>query len=130
MLFDIGENWSVIGDNQGGDCNLIETRMGSTCLRTGLQEIWGARWDELGAKRETADTNHAERCTTCKGVQFADVYNIAIPGEQRKPYSLAVAKRFDQAGVVDWSTHSFKTDKLNVTERIVAQHGNGLDVGQ
>jgi hypothetical protein len=30
-----------------------------------------------------------------------------------------------QADAVDWSTHSFKADKLNVTQQIIAQQGNG-----
>jgi hypothetical protein len=127
MLFDIGDNWSVIGENSNGHCNLIETRMGSICLQTGLQQVWGARWDERGRRHEIGDATHAERCTTCGGIQFADVYHITLPGEERKPYSLMVAKQFDQAGVVDWSTHSFKTNTLNVTQNIIAWHGNGLD---
>jgi hypothetical protein len=130
MMFDIDQNWSTIGNYMDGGCNLIKTRQGMTCLQTGVKEIWGVRWDEEGVtRRETTDSPRAESCTasTCTGTQYADMYNIALPGEERKQYSLAVAEKFHQSGAVDWSTHTFKADKLNVTHEIIAKYGNGLD---
>jgi hypothetical protein len=64
---------------------------------------------------------------TCSSRQYADIYYITLPGEQRKPYSINVTRQFDQFEAVNWSTRSFKTDKLDVVKEIIAQYGSGLD---
>ena len=121
------------------------------CLQTGLQNIYGASW----TKNETVTTiitpmpatliPHDTRAVTsvqsvvpsiCETIQhaaatqYADVYNIALPGQQRKPYSIVVTKQFGYVDAVDWSTYTFKTDKLHIVQEIIARHGDGLDETQ
>ena len=64
---------------------------------------------------------------TCSSRQYADIYYVALPGEQRKPYSINITRQFDQFEAVNWSTRSFKTDKLDVVNEIIAQYGSGLN---
>jgi len=125
MVTDIDqdEDYSVMSGNNGsGQCDILSIQPGTLCLQTTYGDgIWGATW-----------FNPTQRAlvslpATCKSVQHADVYYIALPDEQRKPYSITVAKQFDQAGTVDWSTSSFNTDKLDVVQGIIAQHANDLD---
>lgn len=76
-------------------------------------------------KREI--TNRSGNSSHC---QIADVYFIALPGQQRKPYSVTVTQHLDDAEAIDWSTHTFKTDKLEVVQQVYAQHGDGLSKAQ
>jgi len=96
-------------------------RTGFADVQTTYDDIFGASW--------FTPTQHALVAvpTTCKSIQHADVYYIALPGEQRKPYSITVAKQFDLAGAVNWSINSFNADKLDVVQAIIAQHANDLN---
>lgn len=94
---------------------------------TGKTDIYGVWWQTtaptMPAKRSTPNTE-------CTGVQYFDIYYISLPGEERKPYSAALAEQFDRAGAVDWTTRSFKADKVNVVQGIVTQHGHGVNDAQ
>lgn len=103
-------------------CGPIKQEAGSVCLSTGSQNIYGITWGVTSQREIT-------RSSDCK-VQYPDVYHIALPGEQRKPYADTVTKLFDHAGAIDWPTHTFKSDKLSVVQQIYAQHGNGLNEAQ
>jgi hypothetical protein len=125
MVTDIDQDgdYSVMSGNNGsGQCDVLSIQPGTLCLQTTYGDgIWGATWFNP-TQRALVSLS-----ATCKSVQHADVYYIALPDEQRKPYSITVAKQFDQAGAVDWSTSSFNTDKLDVVQGIIAQHANDLD---
>ncbi|KIM71334.1 hypothetical protein PILCRDRAFT_93914 [Piloderma croceum F 1598] len=103
-------------------CNAIKQAAGSKCLSTGSQNVFGVTWG-LIRNREITNSSDCE-------VHYADVYHIALPGKQRKPYSVTVTKQLDHVGAIDWSTHTFKTDKLSVVQQIYAQHGDGLNEAQ
>jgi hypothetical protein len=122
MVTDIDQDldYSVVSDDVNGQCNTIFVQSGTLCLQTSFDNILGATWF-----RPTQRTRAAVP-TTCKAVQHADVYYISIGEEQRKPYSITLAKEFDRAGAVNWSTHSFDADKLDVVQGIIAQHTNDL----
>lgn len=38
-----------------------------------------------------------------------------------------LVKLFDHTHAIDWATRSFKTDKVDVVQEIITQHGHGLD---
>ena len=103
-------------------CEPIKQQEGSVCLSTGSQNIYGITWALLRKR----DINNNTNCQ----VHHADVYYIALPGEQRKPYDVTVVKQLDHADAIDWSTQTFNTSKLDVVESIIAQHGNGLNATQ
>jgi hypothetical protein len=88
---------------------------------TTFDNVFGASWF-----RPTQRTR-AVVPTRCTAIQHADIYYISVPGAQRKPYSITLAKEFDGAGAVNWSTHTFNADKLDVVQGIIAQHTNNLD---
>jgi hypothetical protein len=111
-----GNGVTILTDDK---CSSIKSAAGSVCLSTGLQNISGITWAPLG-KREITNSSHCQ-------VHYADVYHIALPGEQRKPYSVTVTKQLDHADAIDWSIHTFRTDKLAVFQKIFAQHGDGLN---
>ncbi|KIM88323.1 hypothetical protein PILCRDRAFT_85528 [Piloderma croceum F 1598] len=123
MVTDIDqdEGYSIMSDDDNGQCNIIFVQLGILCLQTNYDDIFGASWF-IPTQRALVALP-----ATCKTVQHADVYYIALPGEQRKPYSITVAKQFDQAGAVNWSINSFNADKLDVVQEIIAQHANDLD---
>jgi hypothetical protein len=112
--------WVTILTTNG--CEPIKQAPGSVCLSTGEKNIFGVTWAPL-RKRDTTNSSH------CR-VHYADVYDIALPGESRKPYSVKVAKQFDHADAIDWSTHTFRTGKLDVVQEIIEQHGDGLNKAQ
>lgn len=66
----------------------------------------------------------------CEGSQFPDVYHFAFPGEKQKSYDTEVAELFNKADAIEWSTHTFKADKLDVVRDIIGQHGDGLNETQ
>ena len=123
MVTDIDqdEDYSVISDDDNGQCDTIFVQLGTLCLQTTYDDIFGASWFTATQRAFVAVP------TTCKSIQHADVYYIALPGEQRKPYSITVAKQFDLAGAVDWSINSFNADKLDVVQAIISQHANDLN---
>jgi len=127
ILVDIGDNLSVlqIDTNGDGKCNPGLSGVGQVCLQTSQNNILGIAWQSPSSDVAT----HVAVRATCNS-QVADIRYVALPGEQRKPYSSNVTKLFDQAEVVNWSTHSFKTDKLDVVQELIAQHGDGLDEAQ
>jgi hypothetical protein len=88
----------------------------------GVYNIFGVFWYQVGSETPVV--------SRISGTQSADVYNLAPPGEQRKPYSAAVVDLLNQADAIDWSTHTFKVDKLSVIQEITAQHGDGLNAEQ
>ena len=124
MVTDIDqdEDYSIMSDDDNGQCNIIFVQLGTLCLQTNYDNILGASWFALTQRHSLVALP-----ATCKTVQHADVYYIALPGEQRKPYSITVAKQFDQAGAVNWSINSFNADKLDVVREIIAQHANDLN---
>jgi hypothetical protein len=123
MVTDIDqdEDYSVMSDDDNGQCDIIFIQLGTLCLQTTYDNIFGASW--------FTPTQRAlvSLPAKCESVQHADVYYIALPGEQRKPYSITVAKQFDHAGAVNWSTSSFNADKLDVVQEIIAQYANDLN---
>jgi len=62
--------------------------------------------------------------------QCHNIYFITLPDEQRKPYSINATRQFNKVDDVKQSIHSFKMDKLNVIQGIIAQYGNGVNEGQ
>jgi hypothetical protein len=120
MVTDIDQDldYSVMSDDENGQCDTILVQLGTLCLQTDLDNIFGASWF-----RPTQRTR-AVVPTTCNAAQHADVYYISKAGEQRMPYSITLAKEFDRAGAVNWSTHTFNADKLDVVQGVIAQHAN------
>jgi hypothetical protein len=123
MVIDIDQDldYSVMSDDVNGQCDIIFVQLGTLCLQTTFDNVFGASWF-----RPTQRTR-AVVPTGCTAIQHADIYYISVPGEQRKPYSITLAKEFDGAGAVNWSTHTFNADKLDVVQGIIAQHTNNLD---
>ena len=122
MDIDQDEDFSVmLDDDDSGQCNTIFVQLGTLCLQTTYDDIFGASWFTTTQRAFVAVP------TTCKSIQHADVYYIALPGEQWKPYSITVAKQFDLAGTVNWSINFFNANKLNVVQAIILQHANNLN---
>jgi hypothetical protein len=88
----------------------------------GVYNIYGVFWYQVASGTPAV--------SSINGTQNADVYNLAPPGVQRKPYSAAVVDLLNQGDAIDWSTHTFKADKLSVIQEITAQHGDGLNAEQ
>jgi hypothetical protein len=118
MVTDIDQNldYSVASGDENGQCEAIDVRLGTLCMQTYLANILGASWFR------PTQSKRAVVPTTCKTAQHADVYYISKPKEQRMPYSITLAKEFDRAGAVNWSTHTFNADKLDVVQGVIAQH--------
>jgi hypothetical protein len=66
----------------------------------------------------------------CQGLQYADVYHVAFPGQEQKPYDVAVIKKLEDAGAIDWSTQLFREDKVDVARAILEVQGDGLSDAQ
>jgi len=116
----------VLAINDNGQCLAVQYEEGSIeCLWAGKNDIYGIYW------QTTKPTGPLRRSlvTECNGVQHFDIHYISIPGEDRKPYSAAVVEQFNHADAVDWTTRSFKADKVNVVQDIIA-HGQGLNDDQ
>jgi hypothetical protein len=113
---------SGIAYRGGGGCEVIRTTPGSRCLTTRYWNIFGVFWYRLASETLAV--------SGINGTQNADVYNLALPGEQRKLYSVTVFDLLNQADAIDWSTHNFKVNKLTIIQEIIAQHGDGLDEKQ
>jgi hypothetical protein len=121
-------DYTVLAINDDGKCFWVQYQQGpNKCLATGENDIFGILW------QTTVPINDRRRSTLiaeCNATQHFDIYNIAFPGEERKPYSAALAEQFNHASAVDWTARSFKADKVNVAKDIIAQHGHGLDDAQ
>lgn len=102
-------------------CDILKTGTNGQCLFTGDADIEGVFWFSVFADAAGVSTNDT---------QNADIYNLARPGELRKPYSVTVVDLLHQADTIDWSTHTFKGDQLSVVDEITAQHGDGLNQEQ
>jgi hypothetical protein len=113
---------SGIAFRAAGGCRAIETTTGSKCLSTGFYNIFGVFWYRVASETPAV--------SGINGTQNADVYYLALPGEQRKPYSVTVVDLLNQADAIDWSTHNFEVNKLTIIQEIIAQHGDGLDEKQ
>jgi len=83
--------------------------------QVGLLDVLDVSWLSASSA-DTTDSTLVTIPTTCKSPRYADIYYVALPGEQRKPYSINATNQFDQADAVNWSTCSFKADKLDVTQ--------------
>jgi hypothetical protein len=94
-------------------------------MQTGANNIFGTYWQTTGP-----NSRRSPEPTKCNGAQHVDIYHISLPGEQRKPYSATVVEKFDDAGAVNWTTRSFKADKVNIVQRITSKYGNGLNDAQ
>jgi len=116
---------SAISTNKNGDCVLHSYTTGTSCIIAGGDPIvYGAWWYPLSSSKRDSD---ATITSQCKGSQLSDVYHFALPGEEQKPYDTRVADLFGAAGVIEWSTHTFKADKLDLVREIIVQHGDGLN---
>ncbi|KIM81840.1 hypothetical protein PILCRDRAFT_8499 [Piloderma croceum F 1598] len=126
ILLDVGDNYSILGTDGNGNCVTTKSAVGSVCLWAFQSDLLGIYWAPAPSA-DALDSTHMTIPKTCSSRQYADIYYVALPGEQRKPYSINVTRQFDQFEAVNWSTRSFKTDKLNVVKDIIAQYGSGLN---
>jgi hypothetical protein len=117
---------SGLATNGGGECLGLPYHTGSQCLSTGSQDVFGMYWFTMSASKRSLSPHPPK----CKSSQRADVYHVALPGEQPKPYDVEVADLFVNAEAIDWSTHMFKTDKLDFVRDIIVQYGDGLSEAQ
>jgi hypothetical protein len=111
-----GDGQSCVGFVSGEDL---------TCLQTGVREVLGAFWFD-GSANYKKPNSLSTTPPPCKFRQVADIYWLALPGEQRKPYSMNVTKEFEKLNAVDMYTHSFAPDQLDVIQDVLSQYGNGL----
>lgn len=119
----IGSNRAVLALNNNGKCLGVTWWKNAQCQTTGTNDIFGTYWTAASSKRSALTTE-------CNGVQHFDIYNIAFPGKERKPYSAALAEQFSHVDAVDWTTRTFKADKVDVVQDIITQHGHGLTDAQ
>jgi len=132
ILSGFEDSCSVLGaddGNGGAGCIANKQATGPVCLTATQVNIKGIFWMSSPCPT-TADNILITNPQQCKSTQYADIYYIALPGEQPKPYSINATRRFDQVDAVNWSTRSFKTKKLTVVQEIITQHGSGLDEAQ
>jgi hypothetical protein len=119
-------SWLGFQYQSGTRCTGQKSASGPACLQTGSANIFGTFWDSpSSAKRRSLAAN-----STCDFSQNVDVYYLALPGEQRKPYTVDIVHQFDKVGGVNWKTRSFEAEKFDLVQEIISQHGNGLDDAQ
>jgi hypothetical protein len=129
ILLDVGDNDSILGADGNGDgshCVMTKSAVGSVCLWAYQNDLLGIYWAPAPAAN-ALDSTHMTIPKTCSSCQYADIHYVALPGEHRKPYSINVTRQFDQFEAVNWSTHSFKTDNLDIVKEIIAQYGSCLN---
>jgi len=115
--------------NGDGSCVTTKSAAGSVCLWAFQSDLLGTYWAPAPSP-DALDSTQMTIPKTCSSRQYADIYYLALPGEQRKPYSINVTRQFDQFEAVNWSTRSFKTDKLDAVKEIIAQYRSGLNEAQ
>jgi len=108
-------------------CETIIGHEDSPCLSTGTQNIAGVTWVYIRKREIINSSDSSIHNSTCHN---ADIYYLALSGVHRKPFSITVVEYLNQANAIDWSTHTFWTDKLHVARDIIAEHGDGLDENQ
>jgi len=118
--------WLGLNPNDDGhSCVGFVSGENLACLQTGAQNILGVFWFDGFAIR-SGNATFSTTPAPCKFHQVPDVYWFALPGKQRKPYSMNVTYEFERFDAVDMQTHSFKLDKLDIIQEILSEHGNGL----
>lgn len=130
--------------NKNGICIVARSGLNNVCLRTGYRDIFGVFY--INCLRRCSATNglaaadnttvaameaHAKNpAAQCQSLQYADVYHVAFPGQEQKPYDAAVIKMLEDAGAIDWPTQLFREDKVDVARAILEVHGDGLSDAQ
>ena len=63
-------------------------------------------------------------------LSFPDGHDQTWPVTTQANPTTTVIEHFNYAGAVDWTTRSFKADKVNVIQQLIVQHGHGLNNAQ
>jgi hypothetical protein len=130
--------------NKNGICIVARSGLNNVYLATGYRDIFGVFY--VNCLRRCSATNSlaaADNTTVAamkardnnpaaqyQSIQYADVYHVAFPGQEQKPYDVAVIKKLEDAGTIDWSTQLFREDKVDVARAILEVEGDGLNDAQ